>query len=101
MGGIRTSEGLSKNYAGSDGRRIGGFLRRSSTLTTQEKKRNLQIERLEILARYNAMNVEELRRKIREGAVPGLSAWEDLIEVKNIEAEMKELDNNLSMLPQV
>jgi len=97
MVGIRAIEEFSKKYSGSPAE----FISCGSTLTTiQEKKRYLQIERLELLARYEAMTVEELKRKIREGGVPGHSAWEDLIEIKNIEAEMREIDNDVRILPQ-
>ena len=97
MVGMRAIEEFSKKYSGSPGE----FIRSGSTVTAiQEKKRYLQIERLELLARYDAMTVEELKRKIREGEVPGQSAWEDLIEVKNIEAEMREIDNDMRILPQ-
>jgi len=97
MVGIRAGETFSKTYSGS----FDEFIGSGSTVTTiQEKKRNLQIERLELLARYDAMTVEELKRKIREGEVPGHAAWEDLIEVKNIEAEMREIDNDMRILHQ-
>jgi hypothetical protein len=97
MEGTRAGEGFLRNCAGS----FAEFIGVGSTVTTiQEKKRNLHTERLELLARYDAMTVEELKRKIREGEVPGNSAWEDLIELKNIEAEMRKIDNDMRMLPQ-
>jgi hypothetical protein len=92
---IRTSEGLPKKYSSSPDECV----RCSTTLAIQEKKRNLQTERLELLARYGAMTVEELKRKIREGGASEPSAWEDLIEIKNIEAEMREIDNGIRTLP--
>ena len=55
----------------------------------------LQIERFEILARYQASNVEELNHKITEGSAPEHPAWEDLIEVKNIEQEINEIENDI------
>ena len=55
----------------------------------------LQIERFEILARYQASNVEELNQKITEGSAPEHPAWEDLIEVKNIEQEINEIENDI------
>jgi len=96
MVGVRAIEEFSRKYSNLFGEYTGSG---SAVTTIQEKKRNLQIERLELLARYDVMTVEELRRKIREGGVPGHAAWEDLIEVKNIEAKMREIDNNMSLLP--
>jgi hypothetical protein len=58
----------------------------------------LQIERFEILARYQASNVEKLNQKIAEGDAPEHPAWEDLIEVKNIEQEINEIENDIGAL---
>jgi len=33
-----------------------------------------------------------LRKKIEDGTVPEHPAWEELIEIKNIESEIKELE---------
>ena len=96
MVGTKTIEELSKKYSSSPDE----FIRYGSTLAIQEKKRNFQIERLEILARYEATTVEELKGKIKEGTVPEHPAWEDLIEIKNIEAEIREIDNDIRMLQQ-
>jgi hypothetical protein len=96
MVGTKTIEELSKKYSSSPDE----FIRHGSTLAIQEKKRNFQIERLEILARYEAATVEELENRIREGTVPEHPAWEDLIEIKNIEAEIREINNDIRMLQQ-
>ncbi|MEW6381177.1 MAG: hypothetical protein AB1611_16440 [bacterium] len=97
MTSIEAIEKLSKKYSSSPDE----FIRHGSTLAIQERKRDLQIERLEILARYDEVTtVEELEEKIREGTVSEHPAWEDLIEIKNIEAEIREIDNDLRMLQQ-
>jgi len=96
MVGSKTIEELSKKYSSSPDE----FIRHGSTLAIQEKKRNLQIERLEIFARYEATTVEELENKIREGTVPEHPAWEDLIEIKNIEDAIREIDNDIRILQQ-
>jgi len=46
------------------------FIRSSVITNLREKQRLLQIERFEILARYQASNVEELNHKITEGSAP-------------------------------
>ena len=58
----------------------------------------LQIERFEILSRYRTSNVEELNQKVAEGDAPEHPGWEDLIEVKNIEQEIKEIENVIRIL---
>lgn len=53
MGSIETIERLSRKYAMSPEE----FIKLGSTLAMKEKKRNLQIERVEILARYEVNTV--------------------------------------------
>jgi hypothetical protein len=90
----KTIDSLSKKYSLSPE----DFIKHGSTLTLREKKRNLQIERIEILARYQAETVADLEDKIAKGAAPEHPAWEDLIEIKNIEAEIKEIENDIRAL---
>ena len=91
---IETIEKLSKRYSTSPSE----FIKFGSTLAIKEKKRNLRIERLEILGRYDVTTVKELEEKIKEDIAPEHPAWEDLIEVKNIEAEIKEMEHDLRTL---
>ncbi|MGR3174602.1 MAG: hypothetical protein ACUZ8N_08405 [Candidatus Scalindua sp.] len=74
------------------------FIRLGSKLALKEKKKNFQIEKIEILARYSAETVNELQQKIKEGSVPEHPAWEDLIEIQNIEAEIKEIEGYIKTL---
>lgn len=89
-----TIEGLSKKYSMSQD----DFIRLGSSLALKEKKRNLQIEKLEILARYGAESIEDLKQKIKDSSVPEHPAWEDLIEIKNIDAEITEIENDIRSL---
>ncbi|MCP4267557.1 MAG: hypothetical protein GY777_18665, partial [Candidatus Brocadiaceae bacterium] len=74
------------------------FISLGSKLALKEKKKNFQIEKIEILARYSAETVKELQQKIKEGTVPEHPAWEDLIEIQNIEAEVKEIEGDIKTL---
>jgi formate-dependent nitrite reductase cytochrome c552 subunit len=94
MKNIKTIEKLSKKYSMSSS----DFIKIGSSLAIKEKKRELQIEKLEILARYSTKNIGELKTKIEQGIVPEHPAWEDYIELKNIEAEIKELDSDIRTL---
>ncbi len=51
---------------------------------------DLQTERLEILAKYESVTINELEIKIKDGLVPEHPAWEDLIEIRNMESEIME-----------
>ena len=82
-----TIEAIAKKYSMSTDE----FISLGSKLALKEKKKNSQIEKIEILARYSAETVNELQQKIKEGTVPEHPAWEDLIEIQNIEAEIKEI----------
>lgn len=42
--------------------------------------------------------MKELEEKIKGGTAPEHPAWEDLIEVKNIESEIVEIENDIRML---
>ncbi len=90
----KTIDSLSKKYSLSPA----DFIKHGSTFTLREKKRNLQIERIEILARYEAETVTVLEGKIKKGVVPEHPTWEALIEIKNIEAEIREIENDLRTL---
>ena len=90
----KTIDSLAKKYSLSPE----DFIKHGSTLTLREKKRALQIERIEILARYEAETVNVLKEKIKQSAVPEHPAWEDLIEIKNIEAEIKAIDDDIRTL---
>lgn len=94
MTGMETIERLSRKYSLSQEE----FIKIGSTLAMKDKKRNLQIERLEILARYAVDTVTELEEKLKVGTVPEHPAWEDMIEIKNIESEMAEIENDIRTL---
>lgn len=91
---LETIEKISKKYSDS----TNNFILHGSTLNLKEKKRNYQIEKLEILSRYEAATVEELEYKIKEDQIPEHPGWEDLIEIKNIEKEIEEIDGDIEYL---
>ena len=71
------------------------LLRKGAVSVLKEKKRKYLNERLEILLRYEVITKEELKEKIVKGVVQEHPAWEDFIELKNIENEVKEIENDL------
>ena len=94
MSALSQIEKISEKYAAS----AEEFIRLGVITNLREKQRLLQIERFEILARYQASNAEELNHKITEGNAPEHPGWEDLIEVKNIDQEIKEIENDIGAL---
>ena len=94
MSALSQVEKISQKYAVS----AEEFIRSGVIMNLKEKQRLLQIERFEILSRYQTSNVEELNQKITEGSAPEHPAWEDLIEVKNIEQEIKEIEYDIRTL---
>ena len=63
-----------------------------------EKKREYLKEKFEILTRYRVVSTLELKKQISRGKIEEHPAWEDFIESKNIDSEIKEIDNDLKHL---
>ena len=94
MSTLSQVEKISQKYAVS----AEEFIRSGVIMNLKEKQRLLQIERFEILSRYQTSNVEGLNQKIAEGNAPEHPGWEDLIEIKNIQDEIKEIENDIREL---
>jgi len=61
----------------------------------RERKRNLMLERYQILSRYHVSITGELEEKIRSGDLEEHPAWEDLITLENLEEAIHKLDGYL------
>jgi hypothetical protein len=94
MNGIETAERLSKKYAMT----LDDFIKIGSSSMLKDKKSKLQGERIEILSRYEARTVKELEEKIENGKIQEHPGWEDLIELKNIESEIAEINRDIYSL---
>jgi hypothetical protein len=62
------------------------------------KKKAYMLERLDTLARYGVNSTEELEHKIKIGSLPEHPVWEDLIDLRNIEAEIREIEDDIKRL---
>ena len=91
MNGLDTVQRLSKKYAMT----MDDFLVTGSRSVLKEKKRKLQDERLEILSRYKAITIFDLEEKIKNGEIQEHPGWEDLIELRNIESEIVEINSDI------
>ena len=94
MSTLAQVEKISQKYSDS----AEDFIRAGVIMNLKEKQRLLQIERFEILSRYQTSSAEELNQKITEGKAPEHPGWEDFIEIKNIEAEIKDIENDIRTL---
>jgi ribosomal protein L29 len=63
-----------------------------------DRKKQLMNERFEILSRYSVINVDELETKIKQGILVEHPSWEDLIDLRNLEAEIQGIKNDISRL---
>ena len=59
----------------------------------REKKHLCMKDRFEILSRYDVESIEKLESMIKEGLVKEHPTWEDLIELENIEEELRTLED--------
>ncbi len=94
MNGLEAIEKLSKKYSMS----MDDFLKTGSHSMLKEKKVKLLNERIEILSRYSVSKIEELEKKIKKGQIQEHPGWEDLIELRNIEAEIEEINSDIHAL---
>jgi len=63
-----------------------------------DKKRDILLERLNILSKYDVASKEELEDRIEQGSVSEHPAWEDLILLENLEAEFEKINGYLRNL---
>jgi len=91
MNCLEAVERLSKKYDMT----MDEFLVTGSRSVLKEKKRKLQAERFDILSRYKVFTLVDLEEKIKNGEVDEHPGWEDLIELRNIDGEIKEIENDI------
>ena len=56
------------------------------------------LDRLQILSRYQVTSKEGLQQKIEAGEIEDHPAWEDLILVENLDADLKKINGYLEHL---
>jgi len=62
------------------------------------RKKEYLAEKFEILSRYSVKNVKELEEKIASGEILEHPAWEDLIELSNLETEIQSMQDDINRL---
>ena len=94
MNTIKEIEKISKKYSLSTDE----FILSGSILCLEAKKKQYSLDRFEYFSRYGVSSLKELESRIKTGSVPEHPAWEDLIEIENIESEVKEIENDIKSL---
>lgn len=61
----------------------------------REKKRSIMLDILNIVNRYNAVSSRDLEKKIENGSIPEHPAWEDLIQLENLESALALIDKDI------
>jgi len=74
------------------------LIRESLLSFLQARKRLLMAERFELLSRYDVRSAAELRERIEAGTLPEHPAWEDYIELTNLEDDLKLLKEQVGTL---
>jgi hypothetical protein len=64
----------------------------------KEKKRQVLLERLQLLTRHGVRSRQELEGAIQEGKVEEYPTWEDVIVLENLDAEIARIDGYLENL---
>ncbi len=64
----------------------------------KERRRQLTMDKLEILARHNAASAAEVEERIRKGEGPEHPAWEDVILLENLETAIAAIEQDISDL---
>jgi hypothetical protein len=64
----------------------------------KEKKRQVLLERLQLLTRHGVRSRQELERAIQEGKVEEYPTWEDVILLENLDAEIARINGYLENL---
>ena len=90
----KTVEELYKKYMSYSGE----FVKDSLHSFLLEKKRKYKIELNQLLRKYNVTDAKELEYKIKEQKIEEHPAWEELIEIENLIAELKDIESDLARL---
>lgn len=90
----KTVEELYKKYMAASSE----FMKDSLESFLLEKKRKYKLELNQLLRKNNVKNAKELEHKIKIGLVAEHPAWEELIDIKNLNEELKIIEIELASL---
>ncbi len=64
----------------------------------REKKRSIMLDILNIVNRYDAVSSKDLEGKIKNGDIAEHPAWEDLIQLENLESALALIDKDIKAI---
>ncbi|MEW6087462.1 MAG: hypothetical protein AB1498_04095 [bacterium] len=64
----------------------------------REKKRSIMLDILNIASRYDAVSSKDLEKKIENGNIPEHPAWEDLIQLENLESALALINKDIKAI---
>jgi hypothetical protein len=89
------TEDVIKKIADDTGISVGELTISGLLAFLREKRRNVMMDRLEVLDRYIVSSGEEIERKIKNGEIPEHPTWEDLILIENLESAIAQIDEDI------
>lgn len=92
------TENVIKKIADDTGIKIDDLTTSALLALLREKRRKMIMEKMEILRRYNGMDLNELENKIKTGEIAEHPAWEDLIALENLEDAIARIDEDMEAI---
>ncbi len=74
------------------------LLERGVASLLHERRRKRLLDKLQILSRYGASSAGEVEEGIKRGELQEHPAWEELIMLENLDAELERLDEYIRSL---
>jgi len=74
------------------------LLERGVESLLHERRRKLLLDKLQILSRYGANSAGEVEERIKRGELQEHPAWEELITLENLDAELERLNEYIRSL---
>lgn len=92
------TENVIKKIADDTGIKIDDLTTSALLALLREKRRKMIMEKMEILRRYNGIDLNELESKIKTGDIAEHPAWEDLIALENLEDAIARIDDDMEAI---
>jgi len=92
------TENIIKKIADDTGIKIDDLTTLALLSLLREKRRRMIMEKMEILRRYNGMDLSKFENKIKTGEIAEHPAWEDLITLENLEDAIARLDEDIKAI---
>jgi len=92
------SEEIIKKVAEDTGIKMEELTKLGLLAILREKRRDIMIERLEVLKKYNVNSSKELREKIERGEIKEHPGWEEFILLENLEGTLEIVERDIEVI---